>query len=132
MPSCYAGRPTATRRRGGGTRKPRTSVRTVPSAGAGALTSVKDGVAKGFLYSAPFFVAMTPSGWSSSRATAINNREMVAGHGDSPEGRRSFLRSGATYDFLTFPGWTATEAATLNGLGRAAGSGWTASRERHA
>jgi uncharacterized membrane protein len=97
-----------------------------------AVTSVKDGVDKGFVYSAPFFVAMTPSGWSSSRATAINNREMVAGHGDSPEGRRSFLRSGATYDFLTFPGWTATEAATLNDLGQVAGSGTTASGETHA
>jgi len=97
-----------------------------------AVTSVKDGVDKGFVYSSPFFVAMTPSGWSSSRATAINNREMVAGYGDSPEGRRSFLRSGATYDILSFPGWTATEAASLNDLGQVAGSGTTASGETHA
>jgi uncharacterized membrane protein len=97
-----------------------------------AVTSVKDGVEKGFVYSAPFFVAMTPSGWSSSRATAINNLEMVAGNGDSPEGRRSFLRSGSTYDILSFPGWTVTEAATLNDLGQVAGSGTTASGETHA
>src|SRR4030067_237238 len=75
---------------------------------------------------------MPPSGWPSSRATAINNREMVAGYGDSPEGRRSFLRSGATYDILSFPGWTATEAASLNDLGQVAGSGSTASGETHA
>jgi uncharacterized membrane protein len=97
-----------------------------------AVSSVKDGIAKGFVYSAPFFVAMTPSGWASSRAMAINNREMVAGYGDSPEGRRSFLRSGSTYDTLSFPGWTATEAATLNDLGQVAGSGTTASGETHA
>ena len=75
---------------------------------------------------------MTPPGWISSNATAINNLEMVAGYGDSPEGRRSFLRSGGTYEILSFPGWRATEAAALNDLGQVAGSGTTASGDTHA
>ena len=97
-----------------------------------AVTSVKDGIDKGFVYSPPFFVSMTPPGWTSSHAAAINNLEMVAGYGDSPEGRRSFLRSGGTYQALSFPGWTATEAAAINDLGQVAGAGTTASGEIHA
>ena len=97
-----------------------------------AVTSVKDGIDKGFVYSAPFFVSMTPPGWTSSHAAAINNLEVVAGYGDSPEGRRSFLRSGGTYQVLSFPGWTATEAEAVNDLGQVAGAGTTASEETHA
>ncbi len=97
-----------------------------------AVTSVQDGVDKGFVYSAPFYVSMTPPGWASSRATAINNLEMVVGYGDSSEGRRSFLRSGAAYETLSFPGWTATEVVSVNDLGQVAGSGTTASGQTHA
>lgn len=97
-----------------------------------AVTSVEDGVVKGFVYSAPFFVVMTPPGWTTSRATSINNFEIVGGYGDSPEGRRSFLRRGGDYEILSFPGWIATEVVSVNDSGEVAGSGTTASGEIHA
>ncbi len=97
-----------------------------------AVSSLKDGVDRGFVYSAPFFVAMTPDGWTSSVATAINNEEMVTGYGDSPDGRKSFLRSGGTYEVLAYPGWTSTEAESVNDVGQVAGGGVTASGEPRA
>src|SRR5512134_1630256 len=75
---------------------------------------------------------MVPSGWSSSTAMAINNLSQVAGYGDSPSGRRSFLRSEDAYEELSFPGWTSTEAVSLNDPGQVAGSGETAAGETHA
>lgn len=97
-----------------------------------AITSRDSGIDRGFVFSDPFFVSMTPPLWTSSHATAINNLEMVAGFGDSPEGRQSFLRSGGTYEILSFPGWAATEAAAVNDLGQVAGTGTTATGETHA
>ncbi|MEK6778643.1 MAG: hypothetical protein AABY80_03150, partial [Candidatus Deferrimicrobiota bacterium] len=73
-----------------------------------------------------------PPGWSSSNAMAINNNAQVVGYGDSPAGRRSFLRTGAAYEELSFPGWTATEAASVNDLGQVSGSGENAAGETHA
>lgn len=97
-----------------------------------AVSSLKDGVDRGFVYSAPFFVAMTPDGWTSSVATAINDQEMVTGYGDSPTGRKSFLRSGGTYEILAYPGWTSTEAESVNDVGQVTGAGVTAAGETHA
>ncbi|TFG56376.1 MAG: hypothetical protein E4H29_07370 [Deltaproteobacteria bacterium] len=97
-----------------------------------AVNSRQSGTDRGFVFSDPFFVSMTPPGWTSSYATAVNNLETVAGYGDSPEGMRSFLRSGGTYEILSFPGWETTEAAAVNDLGQVAGAGTTALGATHA
>jgi hypothetical protein len=100
--------------------------------GLAAVSSRQADSENGFVYSGGFYVFMTPPGWLSSNARAINNRSQVVGYGASPEGRRSFLRSGAAYEEISFPGWTATEAVSLNDLGQVAGSGETVSGEPHA
>ncbi len=97
-----------------------------------ALTSLSDGAAKGFVYSGGWFILVTPAGWDSARAMAVNRTAAVVGYGDSLGTRRSFVRTGDVYAFLAFPGWTATEAVSLNDLGQVAGSGLTASGARHA
>lgn len=97
-----------------------------------AVTAVRDGRERGYVYSGGFFVSMTPPGWASSRAMAINDAAAVAGYGDAPEGRRSFLRRGAAYEILAFPGWRTTEASAVNASGQIAGSGTTAEGEVHA
>lgn len=106
--------------------------RAINENGRVAVTSLADGVDRGYVYSEPFFVSMTPAGWTSSRAAAINNLEMVVGYGDSPNGRTSFVRSGGSYEILSFPGWSATEASAINDLGQVAGAGTTGSGETHA
>lgn len=106
--------------------------RGINESGLLAVTAVKDGHEKGYVYSGGFFISMTPPGWTSSRAMAINDAAAVAGYGDAPEGRRSFLRRGAAYEILAFPGWRATEASAVNGSGQVAGSGTTAEGEVHA
>jgi hypothetical protein len=100
--------------------------------GHAALSSIQENSVKGYVYSGGFFIFMTPAGWYSSNAMAINNRSQVAGFGDSPAGRRSFIRSGAAYEELSFPGWAATEAVSLNDFGQVAGSGQAVSGETHA
>jgi hypothetical protein len=77
-------------------------------------------------------VFMTPTGWSSSNAMAVNNLSQVAGYGVSPAGRRSFVRSGASYEELSFPGWNATEAVSISDSGQVAGSGETGAGQTHA
>ena len=98
-----------------------------------ALTSSSSGgVQKGFVYSDGWFIQMTPQGWDTSHAKAVNNLAAVVGFGDSQGTRRSFVRKGADYEFIEFPGWASTEAVSLNDGGQVAGSGLTASGERHA
>ena len=60
---------------------------------------------RGYVKSGEFYIDMTPPGWSSSRATAINDFNAVAGYGDSGAGTRSFLRSGGSTEEIVFPGW---------------------------
>ncbi len=104
----------------------------INESGLVAITSLLGGSEKGFVYSGGWFIQMTPSGWESSRATAINNVAAVVGFGDAPGIRQSFVRNGGDYEFIAFPGWTATEAVSLNDLGQVAGSGLTSSGARHA
>ena len=96
------------------------------------FSSPVKGVEKGCVYSGGFIILMTPPGWTSSRATAINNLSEVAGYGDGPQGRRGFLRIGADYEEISYPGWTSTAAESVNDLGQVAGSGETGSGETHA
>ncbi len=104
----------------------------INDSGLVALTSLSDGVRKGFVYSGGWFILMTPQGWDMSQATAINNHAAVVGFGDFLGTRQSFVRAGAEYEFISFPGWMATEAVALNDLGQVAGSGLTASNAKHA
>lgn len=105
---------------------------TINESGLVALTSSSDGVRRGFVYSGGWFILMTPQGWDTSQATAVNNFAAVVGSGDFLGTRQSFVRTGASYDYIAFPGWAATEAVSLNDVGQVAGSGRTASGERHA
>jgi hypothetical protein len=100
--------------------------------GLAAISSRQADSEKGFVYSGGFYIFMTPPGWTSSNARAINNRSQVVGYGASPAGRRSFLRSRDVYVEISFPGWTATEAVSLNDFEQVAGSGETASGDTHA
>lgn len=104
----------------------------INESGLVALTSSSGGVPRGFVYSGGWFILMTPQGWDTSRATAVNNFAAVVGFGDCLGTRRSFVRTGEFYDYIAFPGWASTEGASLNDGGQVAGSGRTASGERHA
>jgi hypothetical protein len=106
--------------------------RGINESGLVAVSSVEADSEKGFVYSGGFYVFMTPTGWSSSNAMAINNHAQVVGYGDSPAGRRSFLRTGTAYEEISFPGWSATEAVSVNDLGQVSGSGETAAGGTHA
>ena len=96
------------------------------------FSSPVKGVEKGCVYSGGFIILMTPPGWTSSRATAINNLSEVAGYGDGPQGRRGFLRAGADYEEIGYPGWASTAAESVNDLGQVAGSGENGSGETRA
>lgn len=115
---------------------PPTAIEACPNAindaGHVALTSVSGGVRKGFVYSGGWFIQMTPSGWDSSQAMAVNRSAAVVGFGDSLGTRRSFVRTGGDYAFIAFPAWQSTEAVSINDAGQVAGSGLTASGARHA
>jgi probable HAF family extracellular repeat protein len=104
----------------------------INESGLATISSRQANDEKGYVYSGGFYVFMIPPGWTSSNATAINNSSQVVGHGVSPAGRRSFLRTGTAYEEISFPGWTSTEAVSLNDLGHVTGSGETASGETHA
>jgi probable HAF family extracellular repeat protein len=100
--------------------------------GMATFSSSVQGVERAYVYSGGFMVFMTPPGWSSSVAVAINNLAEVAGYGDGPSGRRGFLRTGADYEIIAYPGWNATEALGVNDFGEVAGSGQTPGGETHA
>ncbi len=104
----------------------------INEAGIVALTTYSDGVQKGFVYSGGWFIQMTPQGWETSQATAVNNLAAVVGFGDYLGVRQSFVRTEDRYAFIAFPSWVATEAVSLNDAGQVTGSGLTASGERHA
>jgi len=102
------------------------------------FSSASQGVEMGYVYSkvdseyGGFMIFMTPPSWSSSRAESINNRSEVVGYGDSPQGRKGYLRSGTEYEEIACPGWSTTEAESVNDLGQVAGSGVDGSGETHA
>jgi probable HAF family extracellular repeat protein len=100
--------------------------------GLATFSAPVGGQEKGCVYAGGFIIFMTPPGWLSSRAASINGLSEVAGSGDSPNGRRGFLRIGSEYEEIAYPGWVATEAESVNDLGQVAGSGETGSGETHA